>query len=378
MVTLSYPSKSGNTLSNPQYLDDFNELRKFDFIVMNPPFSDKSWTDGIKTTEDKYKRFDGYGIPPEKNGDYAWFLHVLKSLNAKGKAGIVMPHGILFRGNSEETIRLKILEKKYIKAIVSLPANLFYGTGIPACIVIIDKEDAESRDGIFMIDASRGYKKDGSKNRLREQDIEKIVQTFTGRLEIPGYSRFVKYSEIMEQNAGNLNVPRYIQKIDDTLPQNIAAHLKDGIPGTDVESLKRLWDISPALKQNIFTCIDAAHNVYNLALPSGEIEGVIGQDASTGVFAGRRPVCAGFHHRTHPVRRFHRRGGTKLHAAGAVRLLSRFHHVQARQRQHRRHVRGRAVHDLRIQLYDPALRAILFHPAGAGPDSDCCRGAVLL
>lgn len=166
------------------------------------------------------------------------------------------------------------------KGIVSLPANLFYGTGIPACIVIIDKEDSETREGIFLIDASRGFKKDGNKNRLREQDIEKIVQTFTSHLEIPGYSRFVKYTDILEQNAGNLNVPRYIQKIDDTLPQNIAAHLKGGIPGTDIESLKRLWDISPALKQEIFTCVDEAHDVYNLALPSGEIEGVIGQDAS--------------------------------------------------------------------------------------------------
>lgn len=247
---------------------------------MNPPFSDKSWSDGIKTSEDKYKRFDGYGIPPEKNGDYAWFLHVLKSLDSNGKAGIIMPHGVLFRGNAEETIRIKVLEKRYIKGIVSLPANLFYGTGIPACIVIIDKENAETRDGIFLIDASRGFKKDGNKNRLREQDIEKIVQTFTNQLEIFGYSRFVKYEEVLEQNAGNLNVPRYIQKIDDKLPQNIAAHLKGGIPGTDIESLKRLWDISPALKQEIFTCVDEAHDVYNLALPSGEIEGVIGQDAS--------------------------------------------------------------------------------------------------
>ena len=272
--------KRGNTLVDPAFTDDFGELKKFDFIVMNPPFSDKSWSDGIKTSEDKYKRFDGYGIPPEKNGDYAWFLHVLKSLNSNGKAGIIMPHGVLFRGNAEETIRIKVLEKRYIKGIVSLPANLFYGTGIPACIVIIDKEDAETREGIFLIDASRGFKKDGNKNRLREQDIEKIVQTFTNQLEISGYSRFVKYEEILEQNAGNLNVPRYIQKIDDTLPQNIAAHLKGGIPGTDIESLKRLWDISPALKQEIFTCVDEAHDVYNLALPSGEIEDVIGQDAS--------------------------------------------------------------------------------------------------
>lgn len=272
--------KRGNTLADPAFTDDFGELKKFDFIVMNPPFSDKSWSDGIKPSEDKYKRFDGYGIPPEKNGDYAWFLHVLKSLDSNGKAGIIMPHGVLFRGNAEETIRIEVLKKRYIKGIVSLPANLFYGTGIPACIVIIDKENAETRDGIFLIDASRGFKKDGNKNRLREQDIEKIVQTFTNHLEIPGYSRFVKYEEILEQNAGNLNIPRYIQKIDDTLPQNIAAHLKGGIPGTDIESLKRLWDISPALKQEIFTCVDETHDVYNLALPSGEIEGVIGRDAS--------------------------------------------------------------------------------------------------
>lgn len=272
--------KRGNTLVDPAFTDDFGELKKFDFIVMNPPFSDKSWSDGIKTSEDRYKRFDGYGIPPEKNGDYAWFLHVLKSLDSNGKAGIIMPHGVLFRGNAEETIRIEVLKKRYIKGIVSLPANLFYGTGIPACIVIIDKEDAEAREGIFLIDASRGFKKDGNKNRLREQDIEKIVQTFISGETIKGYSRFVKYADILEQNGGNLNVPRYIQKIDDTLPQNIAAHLKGGIPGTDIESLKRLWKISPALKQEIFTYVDAAHDVYNLALPSGEIEGVIGQDTS--------------------------------------------------------------------------------------------------
>ena len=272
--------KSGNTLSTPQYRDEFDELKKFDFIVMNPPFSDKSWTDGIKPSEDKYKRFDGYSIPPEKNGDYAWFLHALKSLDTKGKAGIVMPHGVLFRGNAEETIRIEILKKRYIKGVVSLPPNLFYGTGIPACIIIIDKEDAETREGIFLIDASRGFKKDGSKNRLREQDIEKIVQTFINQDIIPGYSRFVKYSDVLDENGGNLNIPRYIPKIDDTLPQNIAAHLKGGIPGTDVDSLKKLWSIAPDLKQEIFTCIDEVHNIYTLALASAEIEGVISQDKS--------------------------------------------------------------------------------------------------
>lgn len=272
--------KSGNTLADPQYLDEFGELKKFDFIVMNPPFSDKDWTDGITTTKDKFRRFDGFGIPPEKNGDYAWFLHVLKALDSNGKAGIILPHGVLFRGNAEENIRIEVLKKKYIKGIVSLPGNLFYGTGIPACIIIIDKENADEREGIFLIDASRGYKKEGNKNRLREQDIEKIVQTFTHRLEIKGYSRFVKYSDILEDNGGNLNIPRYIQKIDDTLPQNIAAHLRGGIPGTDVESLKRLWAISPDLKLQIFKCIDETHDVYNLTLPSASIETVIGQDGN--------------------------------------------------------------------------------------------------
>lgn len=273
---------SGNTLQNPCYLDAHGQLQKFDFIVMNPPFSDKSWTDGIKPREDKFHRFDGYGIPPEKNGDYAWFLHVLKSLNSTGKAGIVMPHGILFRGNAEEDIRKQVLQKKYIKAIVSLPANLFYGTGIPACIVIIDKEKADERTGIFLIDASRGFKKDGNKNRLREQDIERIVQTYTKREDVPGYARFVSYEEILENNQGNLNIPRYIQKPDDTLPQNIAAHLHGGIPGDDIRSLQKLWDISPALKEKILICQDAVHDVYSLAVPSSDIENVMSEDAQIG------------------------------------------------------------------------------------------------
>lgn len=272
--------KRGNTLVDPAFTDDYGQLKKFDFIVMNPPFSDKSWSDGIKVSEDKYKRFDGYGFPPEKNGDYAWLLHVLKSLDTNGKAGIILPHGVLFRGNAEETIRLKVLEKRYIKGIVSLPANLFYGTGIPACIIIIDKEDAETREGIFLIDASHGFKKDGNKNRLREQDIEKIVRSFISGKPEKGYSEFVKYSDILEQNGGNLNVPRYIQRVDDSLPQNIAAHLKGGIPGTDIASLKRLWDISPDLKNEIFTCIDETQDVFNLACMTEEIENIIGRDAN--------------------------------------------------------------------------------------------------
>ena len=271
--------KKGNTLVDPQFKDDFGQLRKFDFVVMNPPFSDKSWSDGLKASSDPYKRFDGFGIPPEKNGDYAWLLHVLKSLNTTGKAGIVMPHGVLFRGNAEETIRVQLLNTHYIKGIVSLPANLFYGTGIPACLIFIDKENADTREGIFFIDASNGFKKDGNKNRLREQDIERIVRVYTSQKEIKGYSRMVPYKTILEENAGNMNVPRYIQKIDDTLPQNIAAHLKGGIPKFDIESLEKLWSVSSDLESSIFRCVDAAHDIYTLAVPSSSIEGVFASDA---------------------------------------------------------------------------------------------------
>ncbi len=270
----------GNTLVDPFFKDGFGQLRTFDFIVMNPPFSDKSWSDGLKPDKDEFHRFDGFGIPPEKNGDFAWFLHVIKSLDSKGKAGIVMPHSILSRGNAEEKIRKAILERRYIKGIVSLPANLFYGTGISACLVFIDKENAETREGVFFIDASSGFKKDGNKNRLREQDIEKIVRVYTSQEEIKGYSRLVPYSEIMDEetNDGNMNVPRYIQKIDDSLPQNIAAHLQGGIPRHDIDTLDRLWSVSGELKNSIFTRVDPAHDMYRLALASDEIEAVFEAD----------------------------------------------------------------------------------------------------
>lgn len=273
--------KYGNSLAAPAFVNDYG-LRQFDFIVMNPPFSDKDWSDGIKPSEDKFKRFEEFGTPPEKNGDYAWFLHVMKSLNSGGKAGIILPHGVLFRGGAEEIIRKKILKKKCIKGIISLPANLFYGTGIPACIILIDKENTQKREGIFLIDASNGFKKDGNKNRLREQDIERIVQVYNNQIEIEGYSRFVKYDEILDKsrNDGNLNIARYIQKTDDALPQNVAAHLNGGIPEKDVESLNKLWEISPNLKQKIFTCIDKKNSIYILEHRLNEIENIITQDGN--------------------------------------------------------------------------------------------------
>ncbi len=174
-----------STFSNPLFKNDEDDslLKQFDFIVVNPPFSDKNWTHGLQ----EYDRFDGYGErPPQKNGDYAWLLHVIKSLKRNGKAAIILPHGVLFRGNAEAAIRQSIVDRGLIKGIIGLPANLFYGTGIPACIVVIDKENAADRDGIFMIDASRDFIKDGNKNRLRERDVYKISTVFEQQLELLG------------------------------------------------------------------------------------------------------------------------------------------------------------------------------------------------
>ncbi|MEH1984873.1 type I restriction-modification system subunit M [Nostoc sp.] len=181
----------GNTLSSPYFKDADGSLKTFDFAVANPPFSSKAWSNGLNPAKDEFQRFDGYGIPPAKNGDYAFLLHMVRSLKSNGKGAIILPHGVLFRGNAEGEIRKNLISKGIIKGIIGLPPNLFFGTGIPACIIVLDKEDAENRQGIFMVDASKGFVKDGNKNRLREQDIHKIVDVFNKQLEIPKYSRMV-------------------------------------------------------------------------------------------------------------------------------------------------------------------------------------------
>ncbi|MBK1811555.1 SAM-dependent DNA methyltransferase [Clostridium sp. YIM B02505] len=257
--------KSGNTFSDPQYFkdNDETELRRFDYIVANPPFSTKNWTNGIK----EYGRFEGYGDrPPETNGDYAWLLHILKTLKSNGKAAVILPHGVLFRGNAEATIRKTIIDKGFIKGIISLPANLFYGTGIPACILIIDKEDAANRQGIFMIDASKDFIKDGNKNRLRERDVYKIVTTFNNQIETnPKYSRFVPMIEIKEKNEYNLNISRYIDTSEAEDLQNIKAHIHGGIPALDVDSLDRYWAEFLNLKDTLFTEYDEGFYKLNIS-----------------------------------------------------------------------------------------------------------------
>lgn len=241
-----------NTLANPRWREKDGSLKLHDFAVANPPFSTKAWSNGFNPKEDKFKRFE-FGIPPKKNGDYAFLLHLLTSLKSTGKGAIILPHGVLFRGGAEATIRREIIRRGYIKGIIGLPANLFYGTGIPACIIVLDKEHASARKGIFMIDASKGFIKDGNKNRLRAQDIHKIVDSFTRQLEIPRYSRMVPLAEISDpKNEFNLNLPRYIDSTEPEDIQDIDAHLRGGIPKRDIDDLDRYWQVFPGVRSKLF------------------------------------------------------------------------------------------------------------------------------
>ena len=240
----------GNTLTDPKFKDG-DTLKTFDYVVANPPFSDKRWSTGLDPLNDHFERFKSFGTPPAKQGDYAYLLHIVRSLKSTGKGACVLPHGVLFRGNAEADIRRNLVRKGYIKGIIGLPANLFYGTGIPACIVVIDKKDAQSRKGIFMIDANGGFMKDGPKNRLRSMDIHKIVDVVNRSLNIPKYARMVSSSEI-EQNEFNLNLSRYIDSQTPEDLQDIAGHLQGGIPVSDIDSLKRYWAICPELRHSLF------------------------------------------------------------------------------------------------------------------------------
>jgi type I restriction enzyme M protein len=263
-----------NTLSSPHFTGPDGRLKTFDFVVANFPFSTKAWSNGFDPANDIYGRF-AFGIPPPKNGDYAFLLHILACLKSTGKGAVIHPHGVLFRGGAEATIRKEIVRRGYIKGIIGLPSNLFYGTGIPACILVLDKEHAGARKGIFMVDASRGYMKDGPKNRLRAQDIHRIVDTFTRQLEAPGYSRMVPLAEISDpRNDFNLNLPRYIDSSEPEDLQDIDAHLRGGIPDRDIDALDRYWQVLPGVRSLLFE--PAGRPGYSrLRLPAGEVKAAI-------------------------------------------------------------------------------------------------------
>jgi len=246
-----------STLASPRFTDAAGQLKTFDYVVANPPFSDKRWSTGLDPANDPYERFKHYGTPPAKQGDYAYLLHILRSLKSTGKGACILPHGVLFRGNAEGVIRKNLIQRGFIKGIIGLPANLFYGTGIPACILVLDKEHAASRNGIFMIDASKGFIKDGPKNRLREQDLHRIVDTFARQADVPRCARMVPHTEIADpKNDFNLNLPRYIDSSEPEDLQDIDGHLRGGIPERDLDALGAYWQVLPGVRGLLFEAFD--------------------------------------------------------------------------------------------------------------------------
>ncbi len=268
--------KVGDTLADPQF-KQYGMVSTFDVCVANPPFSMKNWlASGMEN--DQYNRWTANLLPPAKCGDYAFLLHLIASMKAdEGRGACILPHGVLFRGNAEYDIRKHIVKQHYIKGIIGLPPNIFFGTGIPASIIIIDKKKKDNRKGIFFIDAKDGFKKDGAKNRLREQDIKRIVDAWDAQQPIDHYCRLVEWDEI-ERNDYNLNIPRYIQPKDTDIQHDIEAHLHGGLPAYDVEGMQEYWKACPSLKMTLFN--KGNNGYYSLKSEKADIAKTIEQDPS--------------------------------------------------------------------------------------------------
>ena len=278
--------KRGNTLAAPRFTDGPGRLKRFDFAVANPPFSTKAWSNGLDPDHDEFRRFE-YGIPPAKNGDYAFLLHLVASLKSTGKGAIILPHGVLFRGNREARIRRNLVKRGLIRGVIGLPANLFYGTGIPACIVVIDKENAVGREGIFMIDAGKGFQKDGAKNRLRERDIHRIVDVFNDQRDTPDYARMVPLGEIAsEANDYNLNIPRYIDSGEPEDLHDLGAHLHGGIPNRDIDALGQYWEVFPGLRRALFAA-NAREGYSDARVEADEVRSVVLEHAEFKAYGNR-------------------------------------------------------------------------------------------
>lgn len=224
--------RKGDTLGAPQHIEN-GELMSFDRVIANPPFSLKKWGKD-EADNDPYGRFP-YGTPPKDSGDLAFVQHMIASLNAEGMMGVVMPHGVLFRGSSEKEIRKGILEDDLLEAVIGLPSGLFYGTGIPASLLIINKQKAKDRKGkVLFINSELEYEEGKNQNKLREQDIEMIVSTFDSYEEIKRYSCVVALDEIKE-NDYNLNIRRYADTSPPPETFDVRAILHGGIPVREVE-----------------------------------------------------------------------------------------------------------------------------------------------
>ncbi len=227
----------GDTIRNPLHIKN-DKLMTFDVVVANPPFSLDKWGEE-EAKEDRFHRFD-MGIPPKSKGDFAFLQHMIASMNENGRLGVVLPHGVLFRGASEQRIRKQIIEKNLLDAVIGLPSNLFYGTGIPACILILKKNKKDKN--ILFIDASKEFEKGKNQNKLREEDIDKVLEVYRNREEVEKYSHVAEIEEIIE-NDYNLNIPRYVDTFEEEEPVDMKKVQEDiKVLEKEIEEVKKEMD----------------------------------------------------------------------------------------------------------------------------------------
>lgn len=239
--------RNEDTLKAPQHLTDEGELRTFDRVIANPPFSQNYSRTGM-TLQDRFHTF----MPESgKKADLMFVQHMVASLKANGKMAVVMPHGVLFRSGEERTCRRHFIENGILEAVIGLPQGLFYGTGIPACVLVINKADNAKRDAVLFINADREYKEGKNQNSLRPEDIEKITHVYHQKQEVPKYSRLVSHEELEQENY-NLNIRRYVDNSPPPEPQDVSAHLNGGVPLKEIEALSGYWDNYPSLKEDLF------------------------------------------------------------------------------------------------------------------------------
>lgn len=260
-----YDSKilNGDTLMNPLHLVN-GELKTFNIVIANPPFSQNYTKDGMKFKE----RFN-FWMPVKGKADFMFVQHMVASINNEGRMAVIMPHGVLFRGGDERKFREWLIKRGYLEAVIGLPSALFYGTGIPASAIIINKKEAHLRDKVLFINADREYKEEKNQNKLRPEDIEKIAFVYRHKKEIPKYSKLVTKEELATEEF-NLNIRRFVDNAPPAEPHDVHAHLQGGIPEEEVNSLSNWFESYPGLKDKLFTTLKKDYLKFTDAITQKE------------------------------------------------------------------------------------------------------------
>jgi type I restriction enzyme M protein len=244
-----------DTIREPQHWDDEGQLKRFDRVLANPPFSQNYIKKDIKFPG----RFPVWLPEKGKKADLMFVQHMLAVLKADGKLATVMPHGVLFRGGEEREVRRHFIERRVLEAVIGLPANLFYGTGIPACILVLNKAGADTREHVLFINADREYREGKAQNHLRPEDIDKIVHVYRAGQDVPAYARRVPYAEIVAEEF-NCNIRRYVDNAPPPEPHDVRAHLHGGVPVAEIDALDHFWINYAGLRDSCF--VPRADGVY--------------------------------------------------------------------------------------------------------------------